>query len=94
MSNDENKDSREIGANGADFSPATCSQGEAIAASISVHGRQSIAVGIVGTKKCIAVCGYAGDEDEGESWANAKRIASDWNLHSENGPADWREKEE
>ena len=39
MTDDENKDSREIGAKGADFSPATCSVGKAKTFSISLSGR-------------------------------------------------------
>lgn len=60
-----------------------CTKGEATVARISVFGRQTISVGILGTKKTIAICGFVGEPDEAESEANAIRIAADWNR-SEN----------
>lgn len=67
----------------AEYPESDCSKGEAVATILSVDGRQTIGVGIVGTRKCIAICGYPGEPDEAESLANAQRIADDWNRHCE-----------
>ena len=50
--------------------------------SMSIRGVSHIAVGILGTKKCIAICGLTGAPDEEESFANAVRIATDWNARN------------
>lgn len=58
------------------------SDGEATVAEIGYEGRVAIAVGILKTKKIIAICGYmdSNSEDIEESRANAVIIAAQWNL--------------
>lgn len=54
--------------------------GEATVERIKIHGQDTISVGIMGTTKAIAVCGFVGAADEAESEANAVRLAMAWNL--------------
>ena len=44
-----------------------------------INGIKSITVGILETKKCIAICGRTNADDFEESRANAIRIAALWN---------------
>lgn len=46
-------------------------------------GRKCVVVGIIGSKKVLAICGYSGAPDEKESIANAIRIATNWNERNE-----------
>jgi len=63
---------------------AKCSKGTAVvyASMVPVNGtiKEYVAVNIEGTNKVIALCGLVGALDEAESWANAERIAEDWNA--------------
>jgi hypothetical protein len=54
-------------------------KGEATVDRKKIGNRDYIAVGILGTNKIIALCGYADAPDAEESEANAIRIASSWN---------------
>ena len=49
-------------------------------------GRKCVVVGIIGSKKVIAICGDTGAADEKESIANAIRIATDWNERNTKSP--------
>ena len=46
-------------------------------------GKERFVVGLLGTKKLIAVLGYTGDDDEEESMANARLISATKDLLSE-----------
>jgi len=60
-----------------------CTSGEATVARINVLGEETISVGIIGTKKVIAICGIVGGHDEAEAESNAVRIATAWNLEND-----------
>lgn len=55
------------------------SKGEAVVQNIMVDNIPHIAVGIVGTKKSIALCGVVDAPDNDESVANAFILADAWN---------------
>ena len=59
-----------------------CTKGEATVATNTINGKPFVCVGILGTRKIVAICGEAGVADEDESTANAVRIATDWNRHN------------
>lgn len=58
-------------------------EGEAtVERAMTIRGIPHVCVGILGTKKVIAICGVAGADDEAESFANAVKLAQGWNLVS------------
>ncbi len=59
-----------------------CTAGEATVGVNTIEGREMIVVGILGTSRAIALCGYVGAHDEAESRANAVRIALAWNAQN------------
>jgi len=64
---------------------ANVTKGEAtVHFEMPIEGVNHVAVGILGTNKCIAICGISGAEDFEESKSNAVKIASLWNAALEN----------
>jgi len=60
-----------------------CTKGKVVTSVVKVFDKLLIGVRIDNTPTVIAICGTAGAPDEEESWANAERIAEDWNTREE-----------
>lgn len=81
MNNDQSTESPNKPDGCGHCAPATGSAGEAVASGLAINGVRWIGVGIVGTNKAIALCGYEHGPDHAESMANAQRIADLWNAN-------------